>query len=198
MNRHFIFQAITPTGLHRLGGRLMLAALLLLAGVLPASAQTAAPSEYQLKAVFLFNFAQFVEWPPDAFDGPKGPLVIGVLGEDPFGTDLDDTVRGEIIGGHPLAVRRFKRVEDIYHCHILFISGSESPRLASVVAALRDRRILTVGDTEGYAHRGVMIRLISEKKRIRLRINLDATKAAGLVVSSKLLRPAEIVSTRED
>ena len=157
-----------------------------------------APQEYQIKAVFLFNFAQFVEWPPDAFGGPKAPLEIGVLGEDPFGNHLEDTMRGEAIGGRALVVRRFARVEDIDHCHILFISRSESKKLEQVVAALRGRTILTVGDTDGFALRGVMIRFISEKSRIRLRINLDSAKAAGLVVSSKLLRAAEIVTTREN
>lgn len=177
-----------------LGWRTLVAALLLAA----APGRAATPTEYQLKAVFLFNFAQFVEWPADAFDGPKAPLVIGVLGEDPFGPHLEDTVRDEIIGGRPLVARRFPRPEDIDQCHILFISRSESNHLAEIISALRGRRILTVADTEGFALRGVMIRFISEKNRIRLRINLDAAKAAGLVVSSQLLRPAEIVTTREN
>jgi hypothetical protein len=173
----------------------LLAAGLLL-GVLPARAAT--PQEYQVKAVFLFNFAQFVEWPATAFAGPNAPLVIGVLGEDPFGSALDDTVRGEIINQRPLVVRRFQRIEEVDHCHILFVSRSESKRLETVVAALRGRTILTVGDTEGFALRGVMIRFITEKNRIRLRINLDAARAAALVISSQLLRPAEIVTTPED
>lgn len=170
--------------------------LLLLFGV--ARAATPAPPEYQLKAVFLFNFAQFIEWPAEAFAAPNTPLVIGVLGKDPFDTQLDDTVRDEVVAGHPLEIRRFKEAGEIDRCHILFISRSESERLPSVLAELRGRSILTVGDTEGYALRGVMIRFVSEKNRIRLRINLDAAKAAGLVVSSKLLRPAEIVTTREN
>jgi hypothetical protein len=188
--------AVLGTALHtpgRVWARLC-AAVLLLAG---PGARADGPSEYQIKAVFLFNFAQFVEWPSTAFDGPKAPLVIGVLGEDPFGSSLDTTVRGEIINQRPLVVRRFQRVEEVDHCHILFVSRSESKRLEAVVAALRGRTILTVGDTDGFALRGVMIRFITEKNRIRLRINLEAAKAAGLVVSSKLLRPAEIVTTQE-
>lgn len=176
--------------------RRLLALLLLAAAAGRAPAQ--APSEYQLKAVFLFNFAQFVEWPAAALADPKESLVIGVLGEDPFGALLDETIRQEAVNGHPLAVRRFKDVAEIDRCHILFISRSEAGRLTAVLAALRGRSILTVGDTEGYALRGVMIRFISEKNRIRFRINLDAARAAGLVVSSKLLRAAEIVPTKEN
>lgn len=170
---------------------------LLFAGIANSAAQTASPHEYQIKAVFLFNFAQFIEWPPTAFADPQAPLVIGVLGDDPFGPHLENTVRGETIGIRPLAVRRFKRVEEIDQCHILFVSQSEAKRLDRIVAALRGRAILTVGDAEGFATQGGMIRLVTEKNKIRLRINLDAAKAAGLVVSSKLLRPAEIVTTQD-
>jgi hypothetical protein len=169
--------------------------LLLLVSAARASAQFANPHEYQLKAVFLFNFAQFVEWPAETFADPQAPLVIGVLGEDPFGPVLDEVVRNEIVRGRALVVQRHRRVEDALRCHILFISQSESARLEQDLAALRGRSILTVSDAEGFALRGVMIRFMHEKNRLRLRINLDAAKGAGLVVSSKLLRPAEIVTT---
>jgi hypothetical protein len=153
--------------------------------------------EYQVKAVFLFNFAQFVDWPPDAFAGADEPLVIGVLGDDPFGAALDDTVRNETVKSRRLTVQRYQRVEEIGRCHILFISSSESRHIEQTVAALRDRSILTVSDIAGAALRGVMVRFLTENNRIRLRINLDAAKAAHLVISSKLLRPAEIVTTQE-
>ena len=170
--------------------------LLLLVSAVRASAQLGNPQEYQLKAVFLFNFAQFVEWPAESFADPQAPLVIGVLGEDPFGRVLDEVVRDEIVRGRALVVQRFQRVEDAFRCHVLFISHSESARLEEDLAALRGRSILTVSDTSGFALRGVMIRFITEKNRLRLRINLDAAKSAGLVVSSKLLRPAEIITTQ--
>src|SRR5947208_4462362 len=119
-------------------------------------AQTAPAQEYQLKAVFLFNFAQFVEWPPQAFPDRQVPLVIGVLGEDPFGAYLDETVRDEKVNNRPLAVQRYRRVEEIKSCHILFISRSEAGRLEQILARLKGRHILTVADTEGFALRGVM------------------------------------------
>ncbi|MBL9216250.1 MAG: YfiR family protein [Opitutaceae bacterium] len=151
--------------------------------------------EYQVKAVFLFNFAQFVDWPPAAFPSAGSPLVIGVLGEDPFGAALDDAVRGETVASRPLAVRRFRRPADIAECHILFVSRPASARLGEVLAALDGRAVLTVGEADDFAARGGMIHFVTDKSRTRLRINLDAARNAGLTLSSKLLRPAEIVAT---
>lgn len=153
--------------------------------------QGAPSAEYQVKAVFLFNLAQFVEWPPRAFAEPRAPLVIGVLGEDPFGSYLDETVRGETVRNHPLVLQRYRRVSEIRVCHVLFISRSESDRLDQIFAALRGRNVLTVGDAEDFITRGGMIRLVTEKNKIRIRINVDAVRAAGLTISSKLLRLAQ-------
>jgi uncharacterized protein DUF4154 len=176
---------------------LVLAAVLL-SGGRDAPAETTPPPEYQLKAVFLFHFAQFVEWPPDAFPEAQTPLVIGVLGEDPFGAYLDETVRGETVNNRSLVVHRYRRVEEITTCHVLFISRSEAGRLEEILASLQGRHILTVGDAGGFAARGGMIRFVLADNKIRLRVNLAAAKDANLVISSKLLRPAEIVAPGED
>jgi uncharacterized protein DUF4154 len=174
-----------------------LCALLWPAGA--AIAAEAPPSkEYQLKAVFLFNFTQFVEWPSKAFPAADSPLVIGILGEDPFGAYLDETVRGEKANSRPLAVQRYRRVEEIMACHVLFIGGSEAGRLDEVLTSLKGRNILTVGDFEGFASRGGMIKFTTEKNKTRLKINLEAAKAANLTISSKLLKPAEIVSSEKN
>jgi hypothetical protein len=173
--------------------------VLLLAG-LKSFAQPAAfvPSkEYQVKAAFLYNFAQFVDWPPPAFPESQTPLVIGVLGTDPFGAFLDDTVRGEKVNNHPMEIQRFGRVEEIKTCHILFISKSEAAQLEQILASLKGRNILTVSDIDGFAQGGGMIRLVTEKGKTRLKINREAAKAAGLTISSKLLKPAEIVSSEK-
>lgn len=169
----------------------------LFAGVLSSPAQTVPSKEYQVKAVFLFNFAQFVEWPTNAFSVSNAPLVIGVLGDDPFGSFLDETVRGETVNGHPLVIQRYQQSDEIKDCHILFISRSEAGRFESILAGLKNRAILTVGDVEGFAQRGGMVRFVTDKK-IRLRINLEVAKAAGLTISSKLLRPSEIVEGGKD
>jgi len=162
-----------------------------------APAQTAPTKEFQVKAVFLFNFTQFVEWPTNAFPEAQAPMVIGVLGEDPFGPFLDETVRGETVNGHPLVIQRYHDVGEIKQCHILFISRSESNRLEEILTSLKGRNILTVADFDGFARQGGIVRFITDKK-IHLRINLDAAKAANLTISSKLLRPAEIVESGKD
>ena len=161
-----------------------------------APAATPVVREYQIEAIFLFNFAQFVDWPPEAFSGPGDPLVIGILGNDPFGAYMDEAVRGERVNDRPIVIRRFARVEDITTCHILFISRSESARLDQILGRLKGRSILTVSDIDDFNQSRGMIRFVIEKNKIRLRINLGAAKSAGLKISSKLLRPAQIVSRR--
>jgi hypothetical protein len=157
----------------------------------------AAPSEYQVKAVFLFNFAQFVDWPAEAFPRPDAPFVIGILGQDPFGSQLDDVVRGETVNKRTLVVERYRSVEEIRNCNILFIGSNEAGHLDEILMALKGRSILTVGDADSAGQRGVMIQLVNENNRIRLRINVAAAKAGNLTISSKLLRPAEIVGAGE-
>src|SRR5262249_28449446 len=124
------------------------------------------------------------------------PFVIGVLGADPFGSHLDDVVRGETVNGRPLVIRRVGRIEEAVGCQILFISQSEAARVRSIVEALASASMLTVRDAEGSAQGGVMVRLVTDKSRVRLRINVEAARAAGLTISSKLLRAAEIVAGR--
>ena len=181
--------ALANPGLLRWGWMVF---LLLVAGSLKLSAQPTAPAEYQIKAVFLFNFARFVDWPPKAFPDADSPFVIGVLGDDPFGSYLDETVRGEKVNGHPLTVQRYRRVSDVKACQVLFISRSEADRLDQILASLRGRSTLTVGDTDYFTSRGGMIRLATEKNKVRMHITLEAVKAANLAISSKLLRVAEV------
>ena len=166
---------------------------LALSGLASSAAETS--PEYQVKAVFLFNFAQFVECPPQSFEGAATPFVIGVLGTDPFGSALEGAVRGETLNGRSIVIERHRSVTEIRHCQILFISRSEAPHIEEIRAALAGHSILTVSDIEDSAQRGVMIRFVADNNRIRLRINADAAKAAGLSISSKLLRPAELVTS---
>jgi hypothetical protein len=172
--------------------------LLLLAvlgcGAFPSGVDAAAaPSEDQVEAVFVFNFAHFVEWPPQSFATPNEPFIIGILGSDPFGAHLDEVVRGEQINGHPLQVQRFRSLADVGRCQILFIDRSENERIDQILAALNGRSVLTVSQADGAAEHGVMIQFAVENSRVRLRINVESARAAGLTISSKLLRPAAIV-----
>jgi hypothetical protein len=166
-------------------------ALLLMACAAPWA--MAAPSEYQVKAVFLFNFSQFVEWPSAAFQSPAAPFVIGVLGDDPFGASLDEAVRSESVNQHPLLVKRIRDLGEIADCNILYLGQMDSKRMEEVLAALKGRSILTVSDADGLARNGVMIRFVTESHRVRLKINLGVAKASNLTISSKLLRLADIV-----
>ena len=161
----------------------------------PAPGQAVQFNEREVQAVFLFNFAQFVDWPAVAFSSSDAPLVIGVLGSDPFGPLLDQVVQGEVIRNRRLTVVRFRRVEDIKSCHVLFISASESERYEQIFEALRAKPTLTVGETANFSGRG-MVRFLTEQNRVRLEVNVDAAKAAGLTISSNLLRAARIVGTR--
>jgi YfiR/HmsC-like len=176
------------------------AAILLTVSMAVFSHRVAAddPNEYQVKAVFLFNFSHFVEWPPTAFAGPADPFVIGVLGGDPFGARLDEAVRNERVGEHPIVVRRFRDAADLGSCQLLFIARSQATQLAQILAALGERPVLTVSEMDGAGQRGVMVEFVMESNRIRLRINERAARADGLVISSKLLRLAEIVGGRRD
>ncbi|MHC1764282.1 MAG: YfiR family protein [Verrucomicrobiia bacterium] len=163
--------------------------LLLLALFTVWEAQAQVSREYDIKAVFLLNFAQFVEWPPQAFARTNSPFVIGVLGvADPFGRTLDEVVEGETVRGREIRAKRFRRLEEVDVCHILFLSASEERRAGEILAALKDRPILTVGDMDRFVSRGGMIKLYTEAGKVRLRINHEAARAAGLALSAKLLR----------
>jgi hypothetical protein len=161
---------------------------------LPLQAAGATATESQVKAVFVFNFSHFVEWPPESFSAPTAPFVIGVLGGESLAAQLDAAVRGERVAQHPLQVRRVG-VAEITDCHILYIDKSESAKLDAILAALKGRGTLTVSDLDGASLRGVMIQLATESNRVRLLVNVESARSAGLTISSNLLRPAQIVRT---
>ncbi|HVU55294.1 MAG TPA: YfiR family protein [Puia sp.] len=159
---------------------------------LPLVAQAPLSREYELKAVFLYNFAQFVEWPPTAFSNSEAPLIIGVIGKNPFGTRLKDIVSGEKVNGHDVSVQYYDNAEDIGTCHILFINLPEAKKREQVLQLLKDRNILTVSDAPGFPAEGGMIRLFTRDNKIRFEVNLEVSRAAGLSISSKLLRLADL------
>ena len=173
-------------------GRAAFLVALLLLGWVPSSVRSEISREYQVKATFLFNLTQFVKWPPAAFSGPEAPFTIGILGDDPFGPFLDATVKGEKVDGHPLMVKRFGNVVEAKDCQMLFISPSEMGHLREILGALKGRKILTVGDKEGFVRGGGVVRFVTEKNKVHLRIGLEAAKEADLTISSQLLRLSEI------
>jgi hypothetical protein len=164
----------------------------------PAAAQQLEMPEYQAKALFLYHFAQLCEWPASAFATPDSPILIGVLGEDPFGRFLEDAVKGKSIGGRKLVIERSRRLEDVEDCHLVFVSASEKERVPRIVAALGRKPALTVSDIDGFAERGGVIRLFQQDDQPRFAINPVAAERAGLTLSSRLLRLATIVRPLED
>ncbi|MGA3190710.1 MAG: YfiR family protein [Bryobacteraceae bacterium] len=137
--------------------------------------------EYQVKAAFLFNFLKFIEWPPTAGDGP---WVIGVLGTDPFGQALDQTVRGKIVNGRPVEVRRYSRLSEVKDCNILFIGRAAVGRIGIPVQP----GLLTVGEAPGFLKAGGIVNFQIDDNRVRFEIQPAAARSAGLRVSAQLLK----------
>lgn len=152
------------------------------------------PTEYQLKAAYIYHFAQFVDWPASAFPATNAPLVIGILGDNPFGADLPHIVEGKVLNNHPLTVKEFRAVtEAATNCQILFISSSEKRRLPEIFTALKGTSVLTVGEEEYFTQNGGMISFVPDGARIRFLINETTVKNAGLNMSFKLLSLAKQV-----
>lgn len=151
----------------------------------------APPAANQVKAAFLCNFADFVQW-PEGHDG-DGPVVIGILGEDPFGPHIDEAAESRSLPAHEIGIRRLESAEEATEVAILFISASEAAQLDSVLESLRYEAVLTVSDIPGFAAHGGIVGLKVEDKRVRLEINVGAAARAGLVVSSRLLNLATLV-----
>lgn len=172
----------------RAGAAALLAVLATLAGA--AGAQ---PSENEVKAAFLFSFTKFVEWPEHLLGSAQAPFAFCLLGESPLGEPLEEAVRGKQVRGRPAVVRRAADLADLGGCRILFVGRSEAGRVSEVVAALRDRPVLTVGDHAGFVGAGGMIEFVLRERRVRFRIDQSAAARAGLAISAKLLGLAERV-----
>jgi hypothetical protein len=164
--------------------------------ILPA--QTTPSRDYQIKAIFLFNFTQYVNWLPGSFSSSQAPIVIGVLGTDPFGSYLEEAVAGEKINGRSLIIQRYNNIDEIGTCHILFINLSDAKKTAEAITKLSGRNILTVSDAPDFLEQGGMVRFYTKQDKIKLQVNLEAVKAANLVISSKLLRLVEIFTSQKN
>jgi hypothetical protein len=153
------------------------------------------PTEYQLKAAYLYHFAQFVEWPSSAFPQPNSPLVIGIFGDNPFGNDLPRMVEGKVFNNHPLAVHAYHSLSELTNNYqILFICSSEKKRLPEIFAALNGGSVLTVSEIDHFTSNGGMINFVLESDRIRFQINETTVEKAGLKMSFKLLSLASKVT----
>ena len=166
------------------------------AGVLAAESGQApmqTMEEYRLKAAFLVSFAGFVEWPADVVKNSRDAIEVCVLGENPFGSALDQAVNGKAIQEHKLTTRRIADVKQAAGCQILFVSSSEGKHLRAILKEPQLKGVLTVGDTDNFTSEGGVINLLLESDRIRILINVDAAEQGRLRISSKLLSLARIV-----
>jgi len=168
-----------------------LALLALVAAISYIHAETPLADEYPVKAAFLFNFAKFVEWPADAFKGPEDPIVICVLGQNPFGTALEDVVRGKTVANRTFAVRGVANAQQASNCQIVFVSASERKHFRFLLDGLKGRSILTVGEGEDFTASGGIINFKLKDAQVRIEIDPGAAGRAGLRISSKLLSLAE-------
>ncbi len=154
-------------------------------------AQDSKHTEYQIKSAFIYNFAKFVDWPNKA----KGnTLTLYVMGQDSF-RDALDTIEGKIIRGKTLKIEHVKSLQNIKDGNLLFITSTEKHNLENLINSVHGLSILTIGDTKGFANRGVMINLYIEEERVRFEINVEAAIKEGLGISSKLLKLARIVTS---
>lgn len=154
-------------------------------------AQPPAGGESAVKAAFLFNFTKFVSWPPSAFDGASSPFRVCVFADGAFGRHIDEMVAGETVAGRPLEVVR-PQGDDARGCQIAYF-GSRNAEAA--LRAVREAPVLTVGDGVRFLERGGLIAFVLEENRVRFDVNKRGVDAAGLSISSKLLRVARSVDT---
>jgi hypothetical protein len=159
----------------------------------PARSQPATPTEYELKAAFLYNFLLFVEWPRDAFAETNAPIRIGIVGSDPFGAVLDETMRGKTVAGHPVMIQRIKDQRGETNCHLLFIGRLDKRPVGQVLTAVGNSSILTVSEQEHFPETGGIIGLTMDGKKVRFEVNLAAAERSRLKIDPKLLKLAKAV-----
>lgn len=165
--------------------------VILLAAV--SAAQTDAALEYRVKAAFLYNFTKFVSWPASALGKGNSPIVLAVLGKDPFGASLEESIAGKTVKGRPLVAARLAGLDGIPRGGVLYVSSSEHARLSQIVAASAGAGVLTVSDIEGFARAGGMIGFVTREGKIHLEINPAAASRAGIEISSKLLSLSTVI-----
>jgi hypothetical protein len=168
--------------------------LLCVTGISPViGADSTSAKEYQVKAAFLYNFTKFVEWPPKRFPASDSPIVIGVLGKNPFGTELENAIKDRKVNGRSFAFKTIVAPEEAKAVHLLFIPASEDHRVREILKQLEEANVLTVGESAAFANAGGMINFLVEGDKARFEINIDAAEQAGLNISAQLQKLAKVV-----
>lgn len=155
-------------------------------------AQEQKPTEYQVKAAFIYNFLQFIEWPVKPNKKLHPSFNLYILGENPFAAVFEN-YQGETVQGRKLSIRHSQSIHDLKDVQVLFITHSEKNRLPTILKQTNELGILSIGDSEGFGQQGVMINFFIERNKVRFEINMDAARRAGFKISSHLLKLAKII-----
>ncbi len=169
-------------------------AVLLVLVALSSTSQAAMSREYEIKAAYLFNFINYIEWPAQPAAVSGGTNTIGVVGENPFGNALTP-LNGRQVKGRTIAVKAVSDPAELKNCQIVFISPSEKERFAEILAGLKDSKIVTVSEIDGFSDGCGINNYISERNKVRFEINAEAARSKGLTISSELLKLAKLVKS---
>jgi hypothetical protein len=183
--------------MHRYLFNIMLVFYLVALSSAVVSADQHKAGEYQVKALFLYNFLNFVEWPAGSSFNSSPAINVCIVGDDPF-DDALDSIRNETVKGKRLAIRNFRPFDEPEGCHLLFIPASEKGHAGQILRSVREANVLTVSDTVEEGRQGAIISFFIEQKKVRFAISIEAAQKAGLKISSKLLRLAKIVNPTTD
>ena len=187
-------RARTDSNPHSWLGALVLAVVAFGAAPAVRAQQPSVATEYEVKAAYVFNFANFVTWPASAFASPTSPVVIGVAGDSPLEEPLVRAIQGETINGRPLVVRRVAHADDMKACHVLVSGANESKQMARSLAELRNSPVLTISDAEDFLNSGGMVRLVvTSNNKVGFDVNVDTMSRAGLKPNARLLKVARRV-----
>jgi hypothetical protein len=162
----------------------------------PVPAAEVSMTEYQIKALFLFNFTKYVDWPSVSFAETNSPIIIGLYGEDKFGEALQKTVAGKTVAGRRIIPQLIQNDGDLEKCHVLFLTVTDKKRRGEILNRIKASPVLTVGESDQFLEQGGVINFVKKEGKIRLEINREAARQAKLEISSKLLSVADVVKDK--
>ena len=175
---------------------IVILALLMIGSAAPSVfAEQQKAGEYQVKAACLYNFINFIEWPPQSSFESSPTITLCIIGDDPFGGALTD-FQNETVRGKKLLIKH-RSSDDLKGCNILFLPASEKHHAAKILRSIGKSDVLTVSDTEESAKQGIIISFFIEQKKVRFAVNRYTAQQAGLKISAKLLKLAKIIDSEE-
>ena len=171
----------------------VLTLVIVLLAVWPACGQPQSTIEQQVKGAFLTKFPLFIDWPAGTFASASSPIVIGILGKNPFGDGFEQEVGRQKARDRSFQLKLLRGLDGLKECHILYIHPEQDGRLAEVLARLGHAPVLIAGDAASFVERGGMINFIKREGKVRFQVNLEAVRAAGLRIDARLLQVSEVI-----